>query len=97
MLEARGSGSFSFVVRLLRVDIASSALKHGVAPEDIEHAVRNAMVTDELEDDLRLYLGPSHTSSLLEVIVLMRGGDRSEIAIHAMPMREKYRRLLPEE
>jgi len=31
------------------------------------------------------------------VIVLMRGEDRSEIAIHAMPMREKYRRLLPEE
>jgi len=36
---------------LLRVDIASSALKHGVAPEDIEHAVRNAMVTEELDDD----------------------------------------------
>lgn len=97
LLEASGSGCFSFVVRLLRVDIASSALKHGGAPEDIEHAVRNAMVTDELDDDLRLYLGPSRSSSLLEVIVLMRGEDCSEIAIHAMPMREKYRRLLPKE
>jgi hypothetical protein len=39
------------------VDVYSSALKHGIAVEDIEHAVRNAMAIDELEDDLRLYLG----------------------------------------
>ncbi len=62
--------------------------------EDIEHVVRNAMVRDELDDGLVLYLGPSRDASLLEVIVLQRT-DLAELAIHAMPMREKYRRLLP--
>lgn len=78
------------------MDIHSTALKHGVDAADVEHAVRNAMVIDELDDDLRLYLGPTASGALLEVIALRRGDDRSELAIHAMPMREKYRRLLPE-
>ena len=80
---------------MLRVEVHPSALKHGLAIEDIEHAVRNAMVSDDLDDDLRLYLGPSRSGSLLEVVVIVRGSGRSELAIHAMPMREKYRRLLP--
>lgn len=54
------------------------------------------MVIDDLDDDLRLYLGPSTSGALLEVIALRRGDDRSELAVHAMPMRAKYRRLLPE-
>ncbi len=77
------------------MEIHPSALKHGVPVEDVEHAVRNAMVTEDLDDDLRLYLGPSRSGSLLEVIVVVRGGDRPALAIHAMPMRGKYRRLLP--
>jgi hypothetical protein len=39
--------------------------------------------------------GTSRSAALLEVIVVVRGGDRQQLAIHAMPMREKYRRLLP--
>lgn len=77
------------------MDIHVAALKHGVLDEDIAHATRNAMATDELDDDLRLYLGPSRSGSLLEVIVVVRQADEPELAIHAMPMREKYRRLLP--
>lgn len=77
------------------MEIHPSALKHGVLVEDLEHAVRNAMVSDELDEDLRLFLGPSRSGSLLEVIVVVRGDDLPELAIHAMPMREKYRRLLP--
>ncbi len=78
------------VVRLLRVEIHPSPLKHGAPVEDIEHAVRNAMVSDELDDDLPLYLGPSRSGSLVEVLVVVRGSGRAELAIHAMPMREKY-------
>ena len=65
-----------------------------MAVEDIEHAVRNAMAIDELDDDLRLYLGPARDGSLLEVISLAR--QDSDVVIHAMAMRPKYRRLLPE-
>jgi hypothetical protein len=78
------------------VDLHHSALKHGIEAEDIEHAVRNAMAIDELDDDLRLYLGPSRAGELLEIITLSREQGRAQLVIHAMAMRAKYRRLLPE-
>jgi hypothetical protein len=34
------------------VEVDPSTFKHGVVVEDIEHAVRNAMVCDELDDEL---------------------------------------------
>lgn len=74
--------------------IHPSARKHGIADEDIEHAVANAMSIDNLEDDARLYLGPARSADLLEVVTIVRD-DGSELAIHAMKMRPKYRRLLP--
>ncbi len=76
------------------MDIHSSALKHGVSVEDIEHAVRNAMAIDDLDDDLRLYLGADRTGDLLEVVAIDRR-ELSELVIHAMPMRSKYRHLIP--
>jgi hypothetical protein len=76
------------------VNIHPSAFKHGVDAEDIEHATANAMVIEDLDDDTRLYLGASRSAALLEVLSLVRG-DGSELVIHAMPMRAKYRRLLP--
>jgi len=39
------------------VEIHPSARKHGIADEDIEHAVTNAMTVDQQERDTRLYLG----------------------------------------
>lgn len=65
-----------------------------MADADIRHAVEHAMAIDEQDDDTRLYLGPNRSAALLEVVTLMRD-DGSEFAIHAMPMRPKYRRLLP--
>jgi hypothetical protein len=46
---------------LFRAEIHPSALGHGIPVEDIEHAMRNAMVSDELDDELRLHLGPSRS------------------------------------
>jgi hypothetical protein len=76
------------------VEIDPAARKHGIADEDIEHAVTHAMATDDQEDDTRLYLGPARSADLLEVVTIIRD-DGSELAIHAMKMRPKYRRLLP--
>ncbi|HVF74267.1 MAG TPA: hypothetical protein VM938_04405 [Acidimicrobiales bacterium] len=76
------------------MNIHPSALTHGIDAEDIEHAVLNAMVIEDLDDDTRLYLGPRHDAALLEVVSLLRT-DGSELVIHAMPMRAKYKRLLP--
>lgn len=76
------------------MEIHSSARKHGVADEDIEHAMDNAMSIDDQDDDTRLYLGPARNAELLEVVTLIRD-DGSELVIHAMKMRPKYLRLLP--
>lgn len=84
-----------FVVRLLRVDIHPAALKHGIVVDDIGHAVRNAIAIDDLDNDLRLYLGPARSGSLLEVITVVRKDGAEELVIHAMTVRMKYRRLLP--
>jgi uncharacterized DUF497 family protein len=78
------------------VEIHSSARKHGIADEDIEHAVANAMSIDNQDDDTRLYLGPARNAELIEVVTIIRDGE-AELAIHAMSMRQKYRRLLPGE
>lgn len=50
------------------VEIRSSALKHGCGPEDIRHAIMNALVAyDDAEDPYVLYLGPDSTGAILEV------------------------------
>jgi hypothetical protein len=76
------------------VEIHPAAFKHGVAEEDIKHAVEHAMTIDDQDADTRLYLGPARNAALLEVVTVVRD-KRSELAIHAMPMRAKYQRLLP--
>lgn len=77
-----------------RIEVHASARRHGVADADIEHAIENAMVTKEADDDERLYIGPARNAALLEVATIVRSGRR-ELAIHAMAMRNKYRQLLP--
>jgi hypothetical protein len=76
------------------VEIHPAAFKHGIAAEDIEHAVEHAMTIDDQDDDTRLYLGPARNAALLEVVTVVRD-KRSELAIHAMSMRARYERLLP--
>jgi hypothetical protein len=68
---------------------------HGIADEDIEHAVTHAMAIDDTEDDTRLSLGPARNNPLIEVVTIPRA-EGTELAIHATPMRPKYRHLLPE-
>ena len=78
------------------MEIHSSARRHGVADDDIRHAVNNAMAIDDQDDDTRLSLGLSTSGALLEVATIVRDDD-TEVVIHAMPMRAKYQRLLPGE
>ena len=79
------------------MEILRSALRHGVAEGDIEHALRNAVVVDEVADDpIRfLVLGPDGAGNLMELIVLDR--PQGPAVIHAMAMSARYRRLLPTE
>lgn len=76
------------------MEIHPSARRHGIADEDIEHATTHAMAIEDQDDDTRLYLGPSRSADLLEIVTIVRD-DGSELAIHAMKMRSRYQRLLP--
>lgn len=78
------------------MEIHSSARKHGVADDEIAHAIAHAMAIDPHDDDTRLYLGPGRNAQLLEIVTLTRD-DGSELVIHATAMRPKYRRPLPGE
>jgi len=54
------------------------------------------MTIDDQQDDSRLYLGPAQNADLLEVVTVIRD-DTTELAIHAMRLRPRYRPLLPGE
>ena len=74
-----------------QVDIAASARKHGVADEDMRHALKHAWVIHSTDDPaVAMHVGPSTTALFLEVGVL-HGVDGVTV-IHAMPAR---RTLLP--
>ena len=73
------------------MEIYRSARKHGIADEDIRHAVEHAVAAGEQEDGKVLYLGADRAGNLLEVVSVLRDDD-SEVVIHAMPMRAKYDR-----
>jgi len=65
----------------------------GVADEDIEHAVRNAIRVVS-QGDRDLYIGADRTGRLLEVVVL--DDDGQPVAIHAMALRPRVLRALIE-
>ena len=69
------------------MEIHKSARRHGVADEDIEHAVAHSVVWVELGEDPSRYLlvGPDRAGNLLELVVVDVGGE--ELVIHAMPLR----------
>jgi hypothetical protein len=77
------------------VEVLASALRHGIAGEDMLHAIDHAITVDEVGDDpVRwLLLGPDRAGNLLEVVVM--DCPAGPAVIHAMPMRAQYRRLLP--
>lgn len=77
------------------MEIHESARKHGVADKDILHAIDHALaIEDAGEDpDRWLVVGPDRAGNLLEVVVMITIED-VQLAIHAMAMRSKYRRLL---
>jgi hypothetical protein len=67
-----------------------SPRRHGT----VTHQVIRGFAIDDQADDTCLYLGPARSADLLEVVTIVRD-DGSEVVIHAMKMRPKYRRLLP--
>lgn len=79
----------------MTLEILGSARRHGVAHKDILHAIDHALAIEDAgnEPDRWLVLGPDRAGNLLEVVVLITA-EAIQLVIHAMPMRDKFRRLL---
>ncbi len=81
------------------MEIHRSARKHGIADEDIEHVVANALAAlDEANDEginQVLYLGWNRAGTTLIEVVVLHFDDGRDMAIHAMKMQPRYRRYLP--
>jgi len=77
------------------VEVHDSARKHGVADEDIHHSIDHALIIEDAgeDPDRWLVIGPDRAGNLLEVVVLMTV-EATQLAIHAMPMRARFSRLL---
>ena len=77
------------------MEIHPSARRHGIADDDILHAIEHSIVVDDVgeDPDRWLVIGPDRAANLLEIVVLITAqGD--ELIIHAMPLRPIYRKLL---
>ena len=77
------------------MEIHPSARRHGIADDDLLHAIEHSMLVDDLgeDPDRWLVIGPDRAANLLEVIVLVTT-EGDEVIIHAMPLRASYRKLL---
>jgi len=77
------------------VEIHPSARRHGIANEDMLHAIKHSMVVDDLSEDPDrwLVIGPDRAANLLELVVLVTT-EGDELIIHAMPLRPIYKKLL---
>ena len=78
--------------------VHTSALKHGISPEDAIQAAEWSLWIEPLDDDgppyRELRLGFDTKARLLETVVLV-ADKGEETVIHAMPARKKYLDLLP--
>jgi hypothetical protein len=71
------------------VEILPSAHRHGIASEDIHHAVQLAVAFYEVDDELTMAIGPARDGTPLEV-----GIARELYIVHAMKARPRF---LPKE
>ena len=78
------------------MDVARSALRHGISADDAHHAAEQFVIAYPLGDDppRELRLGFDTGARLLEIVVMTTRRGTQTI-IHAMPARTHYLDLLP--
>jgi len=79
------------------VNIHDAALKHGLAPDDIQQAASWPLWVEDLDDNSparQLRLGFDTRGRLLETVVLVFDSG-NELVIHAMRARPQMLDLLP--
>ena len=76
------------------MEIHPSARRHGIADDDMLHAIEQSIVVEDIgeDPDRWLLIGPIVLRSARDR--LPRRGEGDELLIHAMPLRAAYRKLL---
>ncbi|RZU31760.1 hypothetical protein [Blastococcus saxobsidens] len=77
----------------MRIEILATARKHGVADDDILHALRNAVVDYPHQGDheLTMAVGPARNGVTMVEVGYLTSEDGLLVVIHAMRARRKYR------
>ena len=74
------------------VIITPGATKHGVMPEEIEHAYHHALIVHEEDEGVVMIVDPARDGTLIELGYLV-SDDGTVVVIHAMrPARPKFLR-----
>lgn len=68
--------------------IVPSARKHGISDEDMLHAFRNPIRTEDLGDGFTMFTGPARDATLLEIGVI--DSDSGPFIVHGDEARRKY-------
>lgn len=74
----------------MEYEIWQSALKHGISPRDILHALRNHIRVYRQDEGLEMHIDPDTAGNLLEIGVV-----RGTAVAHAMKARNKFIRRKP--
>lgn len=70
--------------------ITDSARKHGVADDDMLHALRNYVDLFGLDEGMTMVIGPAYDGHLLEVGVV--DAQDGQVVVHAMQARRRFLR-----
>ena len=70
--------------------IANSARRHGIHDDDILHAFRNPILSEDVDDGFTMLVGPDGAGNLVEVGVV--DADNGVLIVHAMRARPQYLR-----
>ena len=73
--------------------IVDAARVHGIADEDMLHAVRTAITGFE-RGELMMLIGAARDGTLLEAGILGAGSD-DPVIVHAMKLRARFYKYLP--
>lgn len=76
----------------MRIEILATARKHGVADDDILHALRNAVFDYPRQGDLELTMavGPARNGVTMVEVGYLRSEDGLVVVVHAMRARRNY-------
>lgn len=78
--------------KLVRVRILPSALRHGIAEDDVLHAYRNAIWSWPLRDGRDMLVGPRHDAQMCEIGVRYDADKDVDLIFHAMKARSRFLR-----